>query len=188
MPVRCPICEAENADEAVECQNCGKVLAVEADLVEDVAPLPGLEQTLQDKVETDVAVIPELEQTQLASPGLRVSVEVLPGVEHTQIEIDQAAPVNWVAGDVALDRGREQDLDPRTPAPQDTGVCPWCNAPSTGAVCDNCGRRRSRYSAPPAVAQQSASGDTVLCPACFARVEQGPRCVECGVPFAVPEL
>jgi hypothetical protein len=188
MPVRCPMCETENGDQASECSSCGKVLAVEADLVEDVEPVPGLEQTLQDPVEVEVAVIAELEQTQLAPPGLAVALEVVPGVEHTQIEADPAAPVNWVAGEVALDRGRDEDHDPRTPAPQDTGICPWCNAPSTGAVCDNCGRRRSRYSAPPAVAQRAANDDTVLCPACFARVATGPRCVECGVPFAVVEL
>jgi hypothetical protein len=187
--MRCPVCEADNGEDALECVTCGKVLASEADLVEDVELLPGLELTLQDAVEAPLERLAGLEQTQLVAPGLQVQVEEVPEVEHTQLEIDPAAPVNWTAGQVALDRGRDVDLDPRTPAPEDTGLCPWCSAPATGVMCDNCGRRRSRYSAPPAPAAQQAQGDdTVLCPACFARVATGPRCVECGVPFAVIEL
>lgn len=186
--MKCPVCEAENAADALECDNCGKQLATEADVLEDVAPIPGLEQTLQDAVDVPTQAMTELEGTQLASPDLQVDVAPTPGVEHTQIEQDPQAPINWVAGQVALDSGRELDNDPRTPAPEDTGVCPWCNAPATGAVCDNCGRRRSRYSTPPAAEARAATTDTVLCPACFARVAAGLRCAECGVPFSTIEL
>ncbi|HUJ27419.1 MAG TPA: hypothetical protein VLW85_15450 [Myxococcales bacterium] len=185
--MKCPLCETENRGDALECANCGKQLASEADVLDDVAPLPGLEQTLQDAVDVPTQVMADLETTQLASPGLQVDVVPTPGVEHTEIEQDPEAPLNWVAGQVAIDSGRELDREPRTPAPEDTGVCPWCNAPATGLVCDNCGRRRSRYSAPRGAEAQPA-GDSVLCPACFARVAPGPRCGECGVPFPGVEL
>jgi hypothetical protein len=181
--MKCPVCETESGG-ALECANCGKVLASETAIVEDVAPLPGLELTLQEPVELQVAALPDLEQTQVASPGLQVDVAELPGVERSQVEADPAAPLNWTAGQLAFDRGRDEDHDPRTPAPEDTGTCPWCNAPAAGAVCDNCGRRRSRYSAPPAQAAAARGDDLMLCPACFARVATGPRCVECGIPFA----
>ena len=187
--MKCPVCETENADDAMECAQCGKQLASEADVLEDVERLPGLEQTLQDAVDVSTAQLPDLEMTQLASPDLQVDVAPVPGVERTELPEDPQAPLNWVPGQVALDSGREKDDEPRTPAPEDTGVCPWCSAPSTGAVCDNCGRRRSRYSAPPAAGPATAaSDDQVLCPACFARVAAGPRCGECGVPFPVQEL
>src|SRR5438132_12262472 len=141
--MRCPVCETVNPDDALECAGCGKVLATEAELLENVEPLPGMELTLQAPVDAVIEPIAGLEATELADRHLAVSDEVVPGVERTQIEADPAAPLNWVPGVVILDRGREVDLDPRTPAPQDTGSCPWCGAPSTDAVCDNCGRRRS---------------------------------------------
>ncbi len=188
MPVTCPVCETPNPEDAAECAQCGKVLAVDADLLEDVAPLPGLEQTLQDRVDADGEAIPGLEPTLVADPHLEAPDQPIPGVERTQLEEDPEAPVNWMGG-APIDLGRELDSGERTPAPQDTGTCPWCGSPATGAVCDNCGRRRSRYSAPPAAAQaQAVAGDDVMCPACFARVAPGPRCVECGVPFPVAEL
>lgn len=183
------MCETENREGALDCAGCGKVLLDFPELIGEVVPVPGLEQTIQESVEPEeISPLAGLEQTQLAPPGLRVAMEVVPDVLRTQIEADDGAPVNWTRGQFDLDRGREEDLDPRTPAPQDTGLCPWCSAPATGAVCDNCGRRRSRYSAPPAVEQRGPNDESVLCPACFARVEPGPRCVECGVPFPVVEL
>ena len=173
MPVKCPVCETTNSDDAAECGDCGKILFADADLVVDVAPIEGLEETLHDPLESatgPVAMIPEL--------------------ERTQIEADPDAVSFWGGGvDPDLDLGREPADGQRTPAPQDTGLCPWCTAPATGAVCDNCGRRRSRYTVPLATAQVArAQDDTVLCPACFARVPTGARCLECGVPFAVVEL
>jgi hypothetical protein len=191
MSVKCPICETENPDETLECVQCGKILATEADLLEDIPPIAGLEQTIHDPMESatgPIAAIPELEQTMVARRDLQVAADVLPGVERTKVEEDPEAPIHWIGG-VDLDLGREKDDGVRTPAPQDTGLCPWCNAPATGAVCDNCGRRKSRYSAPPVQQQHAtAAGEAVLCPACFARVAPGPRCVECGVPFPLPEV
>ena len=193
MPVKCPVCETVNSDQAAACTDCGKVFFAEADLVDEVAPIEGLEETIHDPRESatgPIATLAELEQTQLARRDLKVVEEVVPDVERTQLESDPDAVSFWGGGiDPDLERGREPDDGQRTPAPQDTGLCPWCTAPATGAVCDNCGRRRSRYSVPVAVAQVAASREeTVLCPSCFARVPTGPRCNECGVPFAVVEL
>src|ERR1051325_2221433 len=128
--MHCPVCETDNGDDALECANCGKVLASEADVLEDVELIPGLEQTLQDAVDVPTQAMAELEGTQLAPPDLQVDVAPTPGVEHTQIEQDPSAPLNWTPGQVPVDSGRELDNEPRTPAPQDTGVCPWCNAPA----------------------------------------------------------
>lgn len=191
MP-HCPICETDNEDDAFACATCGKSLAPDANRVEEVPRIDGLEQTLHDPLESAagaVQLLPDLEQTLLARRDLRVTVEPVPGVEHTQIEPDPDAISHWSPESVELDLGREPDDGQRTPAPTDDGTCPRCGKPATGVVCDNCGRRRSRYLAPAAAAQQArASEDTVLCPACFARVPTGARCIECGVPFAVVEL
>ena len=193
MPVKCPVCETINSDDAAECGDCGKIIFSDADLVDDVEPIEGLEETIHDPLESatgPVALIAELEQTQLARRDLRIAEEVVPGVERTQLEADPGVVSFWSGGvDPDLDLGREPDDGQRTPAPQDTGLCPWCTAPATSAVCDNCGRRRSRYTVAIAPAQVvKAQDDTVLCPACFARVPTGVRCNECGVPFAVVEL
>ena len=184
----CPVCETENSEDAAECASCGRKLAIDADLLEDVAPLPGLELTLQDAVQTDAAPLPGLEFTQVADPHLQVPDEKVPGVEHTQLEEDPEAPLNWSPGSVALDYGRELDDGVRTPAPQDTGTCPWCGAPADDAVCGSCGRRRSRYTAAPPAAAQQASGEIVMCPSCFSRVPRTDRCQECGMPFPLQEL
>jgi hypothetical protein len=187
--MRCPLCETENPDDVAECRNCGKQLHTDAELLEDVVPIEGLEETLQNPVESGaVEMLADLQQTMVASKSLRIREETVPDVEHTQLEADLSAQSNWTTGNVDLDLGREQDQEPRTAAPKDTGTCPWCGAAATGAVCDSCGRRRSRYTTAPAAAAAAASGDeTVMCPACFARVAAGPRCGECGVPFGPRE-
>jgi hypothetical protein len=196
MPVACPVCETQNRDGAVECATCGHAFrAAAAAAVGDVARLDGLEETVRDQEESaagPVRTIPELESTQVARRDIKAEAQFVPGVEHTRIEVDPNATSLW-GGGVELDLGRELDDGVRTPAPEDTGVCPWCSAPSQGAaLCDNCGRRRSRYLQPPAAAAAPAARareeDNVMCPACFARVRPGPRCVECGVPFPFTEL
>jgi hypothetical protein len=193
MLVKCPVCDADNSAAAVECRDCGKLFSSRvADLPEDLPPIDGLEQTIHDPQESasgPVAPFPELERTQLARRDLKVATELVPDVEQTQIEFDPDAVSRWSSASVEMDLGRETDDGERTPAPQDTGVCPWCNEPAAGVVCDNCGRRRSRYSVAVAAAErEEVEGETVLCPACFGRVPGGARCTECGVPFAVVEL
>jgi len=114
-----------------------------------------------------VAPLEGLESTQVASPDLAVQVDVLPDLET----------------------GRETDFGERTPVPPETAACPWCGTPSLGAVCDACGRRKSRFVAPVVAEERRAdTGETVTCPSCFARVPKEARCSDCGVPFALQEV
>src|SRR5436190_966617 len=108
--MQCPVCEAENLDDAVECAGCGMTLA--------------------------------------AGPG---------------------------AGE-------------DTPVADESSSCPWCGEASRGAICDACGRRKSSSAAPPPQSEAVASGETVTCPACFARVSREVRCSDCGMPFPLQEL
>lgn len=188
--MNCPVCESPNADDALECVTCGKQLLLEGEVEPEPEPLEGLEQTVLDPLESaagPVAPIAELELTQAADPKLQVTVEAIE-VDRTPIEQKLDVPSNWT-GEVDLDPTRNVDLDPKTAAPVDTGFCPWCGAPATGAVCDKCGRRRSRYVAAPQTEVQTASAeDTLLCPACFSRVKWEGKCPECGVPLPLREL
>lgn len=181
--MRCALCETENPDDLPECSNCGKQLHAEAQVLEQVRPLEGLEETLRDPLESgvDPERMPEIEETQIASRGLRIADERVPNLERTPIEADPSAPSAWTAGRLELESGRETDASPRTVLPEDQGVCPWCGAQSQGAVCDSCGRRRSKYTEAAPAAGARASDETVLCPACFARVAADARCAECGV-------
>ena len=114
-----------------------------------------------------VAPIEGLEPTQLAPADLAVEIEALPDVEHTRLD----------------------EFGEPTPAPPETATCPWCGTRSLGAVCDSCGRRKSRYAAPPvAEERRAATGEIVTCPSCFARVAKEVRCSDCGVPFPLQEL
>jgi len=161
--------------------------------------------------DAEVAALDGLELTQVASSEVSVEVDALPGLEGTQFEADAASPSQWTAGplplertqheaaagatpawtaDLELDLGREPDSGERTPMQPETATCPWCGAVSLAAVCDACGRQKSRYLEPvqreEAVAV--ADGETMTCPSCFARVAQGIRCSDCGVPFPLQEL
>jgi hypothetical protein len=188
--MRCPVCEADNLNDAVECSSCGRSIAEGAG-------------------DADAGTLEGLEPTHLASADLDVDVAMLPGVEPTRLEEDPTAPPQWTAGPLALehteheavagataawtsdleiDSGREPDDGERTGAPTEAAGCPWCGTASVGAVCDNCGRRKSRYTTPGPQRQSSASGETVMCPACFARVADDVRCSDCGTPFPLREL
>lgn len=185
----CPLCETENPDGAPECASCGKVFPHAPPLDLPVSLVPGLEQTLLTGNAVDapddssLGLVPGLEQTQVARRDLAIAEEPVEGVEGTQVQQDPEATQFWSGGVTAVELGREPDDGARTPLPVDDGTCPWCHAPATGLVCDSCGRRRSRYSTAAPQATAAASGETQLCPACFARVPVGPRCVECGVRF-----
>jgi hypothetical protein len=189
--MRCPVCDTDNLD-AAECVSCGK--ALRPDVEAAVAEAPVLE-----------GLVPTLE----SDGDLPISPEIVPDLERTSIDQDAAAPLSWTAGplaleqtafaedpeavsswtgEVELDLGREGDGAPRTPAPPETAVCPWCGAVSLDAVCDGCGRRKLRYSAAPERnAVRVQPGETVSCPSCFARVAQDARCSDCGMPFPVQE-
>ena len=186
------MCESPNADDALECAVCGKQLLLEMpfDAVEE--PLEGLEQTLLDPLESAagaIAPIADLETTQLLdSKKLNVTVEAIE-VERTPIEARLDLPSNWTGeADPDLAPTRIADDGERTAAPKDTGYCPWCGAPATGAVCDKCGRRRSRYTAEAAAPVRTGPAETLLCPACFSRVDWGVKCEECGTPLPLREF
>jgi hypothetical protein len=186
MPVRCAVCEADNRDDATECASCGKPLAA---VTQDVEPqtVAGLEATLAEPVDVEVAAIAGLEATGVASRDLEVDSAPMPGVEPTQLDADASAPANWTTGAVEIETGREIDFEPRTAAPAESATCPFCGVASLGAVCDSCGRRKARYVAASPLERIAASGESRLCPACFARVPAGARCEECGVPFPAQE-
>src|SRR6266849_4430005 len=129
----CPVCETDNPLTAVECAGCGKVLRRPTEVPGFAPPIDGLEPTLQAAVD---------------APDERVEVE------RTPHETNGAAQ-NWTAGPLELDRGREEDPDPRAAPPL-----------------------------PPPDAEPRQI-DVVLCPACFARVAAEARCAECGVPLPV---
>jgi hypothetical protein len=188
--MQCPVCDAENLDDAVECAGCGRMFASGPGAGEADGPLEGLETT-------------RFAPTDPARP------ESLPGVERTQIEADPRAASEWTAGELALestqhevaagattawtpggeiDRGRESTSGERTTVAAESASCPWCGETSPGAICDACGRRKSRYAAPAREREAVASGETVTCPACFARVSREVRCSDCGMPFPLQEL
>src|SRR5712671_2366959 len=187
MPA-CPVCDTDNPQTAVECASCGRVLRRATEVPGFAPPMEGLDPTLHAAAEVQVERVPELEPTAVATRSLRAPEERLE-VERTPYEAS-GAPQNWSAGPLELDRGRDEDQDPRTAPPVDSGACPWCGAASSSAVCDSCGRHRARHFAPPIPppdAPVRAASDPVLCPACFARVAPGARCDECGVPLPVRE-
>lgn len=155
----CPVCDAENAPAAQECEVCGKALAARA------AP------------DAPADSMPELERTPVAPEGLAVEVQPLE-VARTALEAPppgtqsfwDAAPPELEPAQPAAPAGAPSFWD-ATPPDLDTG-----RAEDEGAV----SRPAPRPEQPKA---SRKSQDPVLCPACFSRVEPGPRCVECGVPF-----
>jgi len=187
--MQCPVCEAENPDDVLECAGCGRGLTSAA-ATASISRLDGLEPT------------------QVASADLAVAVEALPGLEMTQLEAGDA-PAQWTPGpleleptfhepvagatpawtaDVELDLGRAAGDGERTPVAPETATCPWCGAVSLSAVCDACGRRKARYLQVAPRERAAASGETVTCPSCFARVAPGDRCSDCGMSFPLHEL
>ena len=136
-------------------------------------------------------------------------MQALPGLEMTKVE-EGAASTQWTGGPLAaleptrhepaagatpawtaeleLDPGRAADDAERTPVAPETATCPWCGAISLSAVCDACGRRKARYLQAVPREQAAASGETVTCPSCFARVGRDVRCSDCGMPFPLQEL
>jgi len=167
--MQCPVCDADNPDDAVECTTCGRQLARAGDLP-NAPPLDGLEMT------------------RLVSRDIDVTSDPVPGLEQTPLESDPRAPLQWLPGSLEIETGREAASE-RTPVPDESATCPWCGATSLGALCDACGRRKSRYAAPPPEQRrQSGPAEIVTCPSCFARVLREVRCSDCGLPFPLQEL
>jgi len=189
----CPVCDTDNLHDAAECASCGKTLRAEGDEVASQAPaLEGLLSTHAADAELPVEVepVPDLTPTRLhADEAAPVSWTAGPlALEHTALAIDPKAVSSWT-GEVEVDSGRERDAGPRTPVAPETALCPWCGAASLSAVCDGCGQRKLRYAAAPEqVAARRDAEATVSCPSCFARVAPDPRCSDCGTPFPAQEL
>ena len=174
---------------------CGRALSRAQRPDPTADPMPGLEPTALTALtalELSAAAgaaeplgpLLELERTMLAPRTLRVEVQPLEVSSSAQETAAPGAPSFWDAAAPELEPSRSEPDGMRTPAASDDGICPFCGAQGADAVCDACGRRKRLYGAP-AGAGPSASGDSVVCPACFSRVARGPRCLECGVPFAL---
>ena len=187
MPA-CPVCDSDNPQTAVECASCGRVLRKPTEVPGFAPPVEGLEETLHAPVDAAVQELQALEQPAVAPRSLRVPEERL-AVEGTAHE-DEGEWTNWTPGPLDLETGRDEDAGPRTAAPVDSGVCPWCGAASSSAVCDSCGRHRARYfvSPLPPPDAEAPQPEAVLCPACFARVVAAARCAECGVPLPLRSI
>lgn len=187
--MRCPLCETENVGAV--CATCGR-------------PLDGA-----DGAAEDVPLLEGLEATPLAPADLAVHVEPLPGVERTQLESQMDVAQHWTAGPIALERtahdaapdtpaaagadmevdlGRADEVGERTAAPAETAICPFCGTPSLDPICDTCGRRKFAFAAAVEQTVRAATGETTVCPACFARVAKDVRCSDCGMPFPLQEL
>ena len=193
----CPVCEFENGEAAV-CAECGKQLGVAAPIDAAPEPVEGFEptQTCADDLdaafalaaldEEPVAALEDLEPTLLFDPKAEVPIEPL--------ELMPALPQEerdslWSPGLAELDSGRSEDNSARTPAPEESGPCPFCGLPGSSAVCNNCGRRRRRFTLEPLRLEEGASPDqTTLCPSCFCRVLVDSRCAECHAPLPRREL
>jgi hypothetical protein len=188
--MRCPVCDAENADTALECQLCGKTLQREESPEPTAAgeTLLGLERTSAEATPAPDVIPPfaELERTSISAPGLQVNVQPI-DIERSDVVSPAGAASFWDAGapDLTLDRAEDDGV--RTPSPAEDGLCAYCGEYSIDVLCANCGQRRDRFTSPPPPQRSSAprpgGGDRLLCPACFARVPPGIRCIECGVPF-----
>ncbi len=108
--MRCPVCEAENEEDAPECPGCGKVLRKADDRPVDATPIEGLESTV---------------------------------LEH-----DEAAPQQWTAGHLELERTalddsprpRRAPAEAARSAPGEIVTCPACLARVLKAPrCSDCG-------------------------------------------------
>ena len=87
----CPVCEANNDADALECGTCGKVLLVEGEDDEYQPPLDGLESTVLDPLEY-------LEFTALEDA---VAIDVFPfGGDHAHV-----APGVHTGGEVTIGAG-----------------------------------------------------------------------------------
>lgn len=179
------MCETTNDESALECARCGRQLLSEAQLVETIRPIEGLEESsyLDDtRLTPEGDPLEDVEHT-MQEPAGAVAVESIP-VEPTVVAGPVDVPLGPLPAD--FDLGRESDGLPPTPAPGPVDACPWCGHASPGRICEACGRRVARYSEAPQqpARRAAASGDSlVLCPSCLGRVKWEIRCNECGAPM-----
>jgi hypothetical protein len=117
--VRCPVCEWEAEDQAVDCEQCGRVLRSAASAVRFAPPVDGLEATLHPRIDVPVETIAGLEPTALDEGGIPLPDDHIE-VEPTQLDTP-AYRSSSRTGKVELEPGREEDLPPRS-----RQLCPAC--------------------------------------------------------------
>jgi len=178
--ITCPVCEHQQQSGA-ECENCGKQFSTRAPPVE-VQRLPELEQTLivDPRLRVDAAPMAELEATRLRG-GPDLPAQQVPELEMTSMAS---------AGNVAveklpeLDLARAEDDGVRTAAPTGPLTCRYChNVQAEGLVCEKCGMRLPRAAAPQAPEAVVLSPDDdewTRCRDCGSRAKRGTRCGNCG--------
>ncbi|GAC1346822.1 MAG: hypothetical protein NVSMB23_25150 [Myxococcales bacterium] len=185
--MRCPVCDAENPESSPECQLCGKELLREGPAAAPAPePVPGLEQTVAAPAPDPASEsFAELERTSVGEAGVEVEVQPIEVMRSDAAAAPEGAASFWDAAAPELTLDRAEDDGVRTASPADDGLCAYCGEYALDALCANCGQRRDRFLAPPqrAVPARPGGAERVLCPACFARVPAGPRCIECGLPF-----
>jgi len=189
MAAPCPVCETVNDAATLDCVTCGRTLrSPTVGAGGDIAPIDGLEmasfaaETARAREED---TIEGLEVTHHApvrvvlEERLIVELAVLPPTGEVEIELTPD-----------LDRGRAAGIGDRAPAPDKDGPCPYCGVPGTAKICENCGRRRGRYSEAPAGPQgaRAAQPEYGSCPGCLGRILWTDRCSECGMPLPPREL
>ncbi|MET0403079.1 MAG: hypothetical protein ABW123_11780 [Cystobacter sp.] len=180
------MCEHQQA-QGIECEVCGKKLAVAAPSAVAVAPLAELEgtQLVGGRAPVAVAAIPDLELTRQA-PTPAVAVQPV-------AELDTGRAL--AAGNVAvapiqdMDTGRALSDGTRTAAPSGPIVCRYCRTPqASGLICERCGMRlpKLRQTAPEPAAGSGlvAAGEWTKCTKCHTHTRAGRACVSCGT--AVP--
>ena len=182
MPLQCAVCETVNADDALECAECGRQLLSDAEIDETIEPVPDVDRASyagDTALTPDIDQLPELELTHYQPTRVIVSERM--AVEST---------LQPAAGEVAsepvspdFESGREADDGTRTLPPEEADLCPFCGVASAGKVCDGCGRRKARYTVPKGAPRTALRNEPAkeVCPTCLSRVIWAERCPECGV-------
>ena len=157
----------------MECENCGRLFPAPPPPLEEFAPLPDLEPTLQpDRGEEAILEeVPGIEPT-AAAPVELPATEALVDLERiTRAPVDP--PIEALAD---LERLRDDGPPERTPLPA-VVVCRYCRTEASPGqrICGSCGMRL-----PIVAAQVQAAGEEPvrLC-SCGAPL-QGGRCRSCG--------
>jgi hypothetical protein len=177
----CPVCEHQQA-QGTECEVCGKKLVATAPVAVAVALLPELEQTqlAGGRAPVQTVAIPDLELT-ARQPVWDVAVQPVPELDTGR---SAAAGNVMVAPMQDMDTGRALSDGVRTAAPTGPVVCRYCrNVQDIGAVCERCGMRlpKVRPMQPEASAssQRVQAGERAACPKCHTPGHAGRACVTC---------
>lgn len=171
--VVCPVCEHAQAG-GLECEVCGRPLPTAPQAALAIAPLEGLEPTLQPAAAEAAGGegVPGLEPT-LQPAAAAADGEAVPGLERTP-----AAPVDPTIEPIAdVERLGEGTHDLPTLIPA-VIVCRYCRTPAAPGekLCGRCGMRLPTLG--PAAAAPQREEPTRLC-TCGTPI-RGPLCPSCG--------